>query len=129
MISGMEAARDGRGAMDLWDPLLGMSECQEPDGALRLTLTGELDISVASRLGRRLSQLRRSSWRVRLDLSELEFMDCAGVDVIIGAVAKGRGAVVVDRHVSPRVGRVVSLARAADGLWPQPASAAVVASA
>jgi anti-anti-sigma factor len=58
----------------------------EEDGGTRLTLTGELDLAMAPALRDRLNQSRAERRDVRLDLSKLEFVDCAGMNVLIQAV-------------------------------------------
>jgi anti-anti-sigma factor len=93
----------------------------DADGTLRVTLTGELDLAVADGLRDQLDQLRRSGRRVRLDLSELEFIDCSGLNGILGALEaarRGHGELEVDRLVSPGVRRITSLADVASALWP-----------
>ena len=67
------------------------SICQsDEDGGIRLTLTGELDLASAPALGDRLNQLWAERREVRLNLSKLEFVDCAGVNVLIQAVNDAR---------------------------------------
>lgn len=53
----------------------------EEDGGTRLTVTGELDPATAPTLRDRLRQSRANRRDVRLDLSKLEFVDCAGINV------------------------------------------------
>jgi anti-sigma B factor antagonist len=99
-----------------------ISERQDADGALRLTLIGEMDLAVSDRLQARLDQLRPSRRRVRLDLSQLEFIDCTGIRVILNALAQSRRdarELEVSRTVSPSVERVISLADVAPDLWPE----------
>jgi anti-anti-sigma factor len=107
-------------------PMLELSERQDADGAVRLSLIGELDLSATDRLRLHLAQLQRTQHRVRLDLSELEFIDCSGVGAILNAMAEARGAqrtLEVDRRVSPNVSRVISLVQIASDLWPAEAIA------
>jgi anti-anti-sigma factor len=102
-------------------PLLEISERQDADGALRLTLIGEMDLAVTGRLQARLDQLRPSGHRVRLDLSQLEFIDCSGIRTILNALAESQRderELEVGRTVSPMVERVISLADVAPDLWP-----------
>jgi anti-sigma B factor antagonist len=101
--------------------MLRISESADGDGALRLSLGGELDLSVAERLSARLGDLRGLRRPVRLDLSGLEFIDCSGVSVILGALADSRRdgwALEVDRRVSPIAERVIALADLDTALWP-----------
>ncbi len=93
----------------------------DADGAVRMTLMGELDISTTESFKARLDELQRSRRRVRLDLSELEFVDCSGIRAILDAMAQARrdGCTVdVDQAVSPIVGRIVALGAISGELWP-----------
>jgi len=55
------------------------------DGTRRLALKGELDMVSAPEVSARLEELARDGSAVRLDLSELSFMDSTGVRVIYTA--------------------------------------------
>lgn len=102
-------------------PLFAVRQRHDADGAVRMTLTGELDLSATDGLRARLDEVQRSQRRVRLDLSELEFIDCTGIRAILEAMADARRegcAFEVDRSVSPIVGRIVSLGSIAAELWP-----------
>ena len=126
MIDSMLADTDGPTGNEVSLSMLELSERQDADGAVRLTLIGELDLSVTDRLRGRLDQLGRSQRRVRLDLSQLDFIDCSGVRAILNALADARGkqrALEVDRRVSPSVSRVISLVHIASDLWPADALA------
>jgi anti-anti-sigma factor len=112
---------DGHGGTSVCFSLLEIGESEDADGALRLALGGELDLSVSDRLSARLDDLRRAHRHVRLDLSALEFIDCGGVAVILGALADSRNnawALEVDRRVSPVAARVIALAELDAALWP-----------
>jgi anti-anti-sigma factor len=101
--------------------LFAVRQRHDADGAVRMTLTGELDLSATDGLRARLDEVQRSQRRVRLDLSELEFIDCTGIRAILDAMADARRegcAFEVDRSVSPIVGRIVSLGSIAAELWP-----------
>jgi anti-anti-sigma factor len=90
-----------------------------------MTLVGELDLSATDGLRERLDEVQRAKRRVRLDLSELEFIDCSGIRAILDAMAQARRegtALEVDRSVSPIVGRIVSLGSIASDLWPSDSS-------
>lgn len=102
-------------------PLFGVKQRHDADGAVRMTLVGELDLSATDGLRARLDEVQRSKRRVRLDLSELEFIDCSGIRTILDAMAEARRegcAFEVDRSVSPIVRRIVSLGAIAAELWP-----------
>jgi anti-anti-sigma factor len=121
VLESMLADTDEPTGSDVSLSMLELSERQDADGAVRLTLIGELDLSVTDRLRGRLDQLGRSQRRVRLDLSQLEFIDCSGLRAILNALAEARGkqrALEVDRQVSPNVSRVISLVHIASDLWP-----------
>jgi anti-anti-sigma factor len=65
-------------------------ESRDPDGRLRIALTGELDLAVADRFSARLAQLSSDRVDVRLDLSGLVFVDSSGIRAMIEAVQRGR---------------------------------------
>jgi anti-anti-sigma factor len=55
-------------------------------GARALVLRGELDLLTRAHVGRALDEARARGESVRLlDLRELDFMDCAGLDVVLAA--------------------------------------------
>ena len=121
MIDSIPADMDGAGGTAVSFSTFAMRDSEDADGALRLALSGELDLSVVDRLGARLEDLRGSRRRARLDLSELAFIDCSGVGVILGALADSRRdgwALEVDRRVSPTAERVIALAELESALWP-----------
>jgi anti-anti-sigma factor len=98
-----------------------MRESADLDGALRLTLLGGLDIVVADRVAGRLQSLRASEGPVRLDLSELEFIDCTGLEAIVDELAAARRLgqrLEVDRPVSAPVKRVITFMDVSAVLWP-----------
>jgi anti-anti-sigma factor len=105
--------------------LFGVRQRHDADGAMRMTLVGELDLSATDGLRARLDEAGRAKRRVRLDLSELDFIDCSGIRAIVDAMAEARRdghAFEVDRSVSPIVGRLVSLGAIAGDLWPADAT-------
>jgi anti-anti-sigma factor len=99
-------------------------ECRQstdPDGAVRMTLLGEVDIAVADDLAHRLGQLERSRRRARLDLSELQFIDLCGLDSIMAALKSARRTgweLEVDPRVSRSVERIIAFAGVAGLVWP-----------
>lgn len=112
---------DGSERPGMCRPAFEVRQSHDPDGALRVTLIGELDLAVKDHLRTSLRRLTTSHRQLRLDLSQLQFIDCAGVDGILRAVTEARGsrcALEVDRVVSPTVGQITSLAGLASVLWP-----------
>ena len=82
------------------------------DGWLCLSLTGELDRAGANQLEDRLASLRAPRSPVRLDLSGLEFIDSAGIRLIIQTIGEARlkhWDVEIDPHLSPPVERLFKL--------------------
>jgi anti-anti-sigma factor len=83
-------------------------ESHAPD-LIRLRLVGELDIATAPVLTERLNRLPLDALVVRLDLSELEFIDSSGLHVLLEATRDSGGLVEVDPHVAPQVRRLLEL--------------------
>jgi anti-anti-sigma factor len=85
-------------------------------GAAWVHAAGELDLATAPRLERTLRQAERRAGVVVLDLSELAFMDCFGVHVIVEAAVRARQdcrrLIVVRAPTS--VDRLFTLTRASD---------------
>jgi anti-anti-sigma factor len=87
---------------------------------VRVKLTGELDLAVAHLLGGRLSEFQDQQLAVRLDLSELEFMDSIWLNLVVRAADDARRdgwRFEVERDVSPPVGRLFELAGIESFLW------------
>ena len=84
-----------------------------------LVLSGELDVVSAPELAQRLNEaLAEDHVRVTLDLSELTFVDSAGVSVLIKAKqdAESNGRTLVLSHPTEQVHRVFALVGLADWL-------------
>ena len=99
----------------------GMREVIDDPGAVRLVLTGELDLAVADMLGDRLWMLGNAGNAVRLDLSELEFIDSSGLRELIIAVSESRSngwRLEVDLQISELVRQTVEFAGVRSRLWP-----------
>ena len=80
----------------------------------RLTLRGELDLSTINVLRERLCELRQRHADVHVDLSELEFMDASGVNVLVKAIKDTREhawKLKLDPELSPQVGRLFALVK------------------
>lgn len=60
------------------------------DEGLRLSLTGELDLRTAPQLEDRLTPLRATRAPVRLDLSQLRFIDSTGLGLLVRTVGDAR---------------------------------------
>ncbi|HEY2656844.1 MAG TPA: STAS domain-containing protein [Solirubrobacteraceae bacterium] len=56
-----------------------MRERPDPDGTVTLTLLGDLDLTTAETLSTRLAELKTAGHPVRLDLSQLSFIDSTGI--------------------------------------------------
>jgi anti-anti-sigma factor len=98
-----------------------LEERFERDGALRLMLIGELDVAVIEHLSTRLRELRKEGYPVRLDLTELQFIDSSGIQEIIREVTEARRdgwELDVDGPMTDQVARTVDLVGARPFLWP-----------
>jgi anti-sigma B factor antagonist len=97
---------------------LSINRRDEAGGAV-LALSGELDVVSAPGLERRLRDaLSEPGAHVTLDLSDLEFVDSAGVSVLIKAKqdAEARGRTLVLARPTEQVQRVFALVGLADWL-------------
>lgn len=98
-----------------------MRESRDADGAVRLTLVGELDIAVAGALQDRLRQHADAGQAVRLDLSELEFIDSSGVQAVVLSVRDARQqgkSLEVDPRLSATTRRMIEIMGIGSQLWP-----------
>jgi anti-anti-sigma factor len=94
-------------------PGLQISEHDDPDGVRRLALIGELDHSTAPDLADHLRRLRQQSAHVRLDLSQLTFIDSSGIRELARAVLDARRdgtALEITKELTDQVRRVLDLA-------------------
>lgn len=104
-------------------PQFRIEESRDGDGALRLTVHGELDLTVAGQLDARLHALRSAGARVRLDLSKLEFIDSSGIRVVTVAALEGRRDgwdLELVRDLPATVRRPFELLGMESALWPAP---------
>jgi anti-anti-sigma factor len=79
---------------------------------LRLSLTGELDRATAPQLESRLAGLRVRRSPVRLDLSKLQFIDSAGIHLLIQTIGEARikhWELEIEPELTPQVLRVFRL--------------------
>jgi anti-anti-sigma factor len=84
------------------------------DGWLRLRLAGQLDLASAPTLDDRLTRLRAIKSPVRLDLSQLDFIDSTGIHLLVRTIGEARvkhWALRIDPDVSPQVMRLFKLVR------------------
>jgi anti-anti-sigma factor len=82
------------------------------NGSVRLSLTGELDLVATPVLEDRLTRLRATKSRVRLDLSNLDFIDSTGLHLLIRAVGDARikhWQLRIEPDVAPQVMRLFRL--------------------
>jgi anti-anti-sigma factor len=102
-------------------PSFEIRESADVDGAVRVTLIGELDIAVADGVEDRLRELREQGRLVRLDLSQLDFIDSSGVRTIVLGLKRARQGgheFEVDPQVSPTVARMIEIMGIGPQLWP-----------
>jgi anti-anti-sigma factor len=100
-----------------------IEQSTDPDGMVSLALSGELDLAVAPELVKRLEELRGARSVVRLDLSELSFMDSTGLSTVLTAVLDARREgwqLEIGRALARPVARIVELAGVGPYLWPDP---------
>jgi anti-sigma B factor antagonist len=107
--------------MDGSRPRFRIDERLDDDGVVWLALFGELDLSVSDEFRHRLGELRRGGLDVRLDLSQLEFIDSSGLRELIGAVSESRRdgcRLEVGTDVQGTVRRVIDLVGVGSYIWP-----------
>jgi anti-sigma B factor antagonist len=101
-------------------PPFEIAERDDPDGARRLTLTGELDLASGPQLRERLSELHTARRAVRLDLSHLDFIDSTGIAIIARGLthsASDDWKLEVDPNVPRQIARLIAIAGIAEKLW------------
>lgn len=87
-------------------------EQAEPDGFLRLSVRGELDLATAPELENALADSLGHGRGVRLDLSALRFIDSTGIQLLIGTLLDARAAgrpFELDPNLSTSVARVLEI--------------------
>lgn len=98
-----------------------MHERPDERGAVRLSLSGELDLAVADRLRSRLRQLARAHAAVILDLSDLQFIDSTGLHVLVtnfNEATHNGWQLRIEPNLTSAVRRVVELVGIDQILWP-----------
>jgi anti-anti-sigma factor len=86
-----------------------------------VALIGELDIAVADAVEQRLRRHREDGRAVRLDLSQLDFIDSSGVQTVVLGLKRARQSgnkLEVDRHVGASVERLIDMMGIGGQLWP-----------
>ncbi|MGH2874446.1 MAG: STAS domain-containing protein [Solirubrobacteraceae bacterium] len=99
---------------------LEITETADPDGPIRVALTGELDLAVCERVRARLMELSAAGAAVRLDLRRLEFIDSSGLQLLLSMAVQARGSdwsFEVDHDVGHAVRRTIELVGAGSVLW------------
>jgi anti-anti-sigma factor len=106
-------------------PAFEIRERLEQDGTLCLKLLGELDLATAAQLKAHLRLCWQESECVRLDLSELGFLDSSGLVAILVSLQQAEcegSQLQVLAQVSPQTQRVIDIAGVAPFLWPTSSS-------
>jgi anti-anti-sigma factor len=75
-------------ALDPTVELLEMRLEHDNEGTVRLAVRGELDLFTRPALARELARAQSTGREVVLDLEGLEFMDCGGLAMLLGAQAR-----------------------------------------
>lgn len=102
-------------------PVFALRERVDEDGALRLTLLGDLDLTGAEALSARVGELKAAGRPCRLDLSQLNFIDSSGIQALLLALTDARWngwPLEVAPAVSPTVERAARIVGIAQVLWP-----------
>lgn len=114
MAEGIAGADSGSGAS--YVPC-GATVVAQDGARVSVVVRGELDFDADRWLGRDLEDaLRRSVDGVTLDLSAVDFCDCAGLSILLSlrAQALGQGKTVAVRSSSPMVERLLDLTGAGE---------------
>lgn len=99
-----------------------IEQSMDASGAVRLQLLGELDLAVAPALTARLAALKEARAAVRLDLSQLQFMDSTGLGTVLTAVLDARRdgwTLEVDPALARPVRRIIEVSGVSAYLWPE----------
>jgi anti-anti-sigma factor len=113
MSQGKEATRE-------LDPRRFAMRSERTGGDERVSLLGEMDLSVVGSVDREMQRAEAGdASRIVLDLAELEFLDASGIRLLLhlNARSKGNGGRLrITRASAPQVQRVIDLTGAADVL-------------
>jgi anti-sigma B factor antagonist len=105
----------------LHPPEFEMHEQHDERGAVCLSLSGELDLAVADRLQSRLQELARAHATVILDLSDLQFTDSTGLQLLIinfNDATHNGWQLRIEPHLTSQVRHVVELVGLEHIFWP-----------
>lgn len=119
-------SEDGRVLSAAPGRVFAMQERLDGDETVRLTLLGDLDLAVADRLAARLAELKAAGRPVRLDVSQLAFIDSTGVQALLVALTDARWTgwhLEVAPELSPSVERAAQVVGIAQVLWPEASAA------
>lgn len=99
-------------------PLFSCTRRAEGQGAIRLVLAGELDLSARAHFEQALTDAQADAKRLILDLQALTLIDCASLSVVFNAAieARRRNAVLILLEPRGQVRRVLDLTGAPDGV-------------
>jgi anti-anti-sigma factor len=98
-----------------------MHEQRDARDAVRLSLSGELDLAVAEQLRTRLQALAGGHTTDVLDVSDLQFIDSPGIHVLIthfNYAAQNGWEIRIDPKLTSHVRRVIELVGVDHILWP-----------
>lgn len=84
-----------------------ITETVDGEGVVRLAVAGELDFATKGELERRLLELSCHPTAIRIDLSQLEFIDAGGIRTLVTATA-GTARLELDHRPAPRVSRMLA---------------------
>jgi anti-anti-sigma factor len=80
-------------------------------GAVRLAVSGELDLASSVVLEAYMTQLETEHAYVRLDLSAVEFIDVAGIHALERIVARADGWLRIEPELQSQARRILNLTR------------------
>jgi anti-anti-sigma factor len=98
-----------------------VEQTTDPDGWVRLSLLGELDLVAAEGLVGQLNERKLAGDPVRLDLSRLQFIDSSGVRAILVTVRDARRdawQIEVEHQLGSQVARVFDVLGVRAMVWP-----------
>jgi anti-anti-sigma factor len=83
-------------------------------------LVGDLDLAVADDLRSKLHELKAANQPVRLDLSQLQFIDTSGIRTLLRALdeAQDGWTLTIDRQTQPHVEQIIQITGLRSVIWP-----------